>query len=105
MLLQVITPATAENSGTSSYPYQTSALYGDVNSVPQTYPLSPIKVYDYTNNYSIGLFDWDGGTSSNPDDFMGGIYFKPNDYRQGSPQTIHLSTSKIDLTVYLIWNY
>lgn len=92
------------NGGTTSIPVQTSAVYNDVNSVPQTYPLIPVTLNNPLNNYSIGLYDYD---PSDPDDFMGGIYFKPIDHKSGYPQTIQVSSSvaHIAYTIYVIWNF
>ncbi len=92
------------NAGTTAAAVQTSAVHNNITSVPQTYALNPVTLYNPQNNYTISLYDYD---PSDPDDFMGGIYFKPINYRAGYPSTIHLSNSSIniDYTIYVTWNF
>ncbi len=91
--------------GISSSSSQTSAIYMNVNSVPQTYALVPVTLADPSNYYTISLYNYNG--LSVAPELMGGIYLIPADFKNGNPQTIHLSNSAlhIDYTVYLIWNY
>lgn len=92
------------NPGTSSIPVQSSAIYYDVNSVPQTYPITPVTLNNPSNDYSIGLYDDDFPSA---DEFMGGLYFKPTDHKAGYPNTIQISNSnaRLDYTIYVIWNF
>jgi hypothetical protein len=92
------------NPGTSAIPVQSSAIYYDVNSAPQTYTIASFTLNNPSNDYSISLWDDDFPSA---DEFMGGIYFKPSDYKGGYPPTIQVSSSaaRIDYTVYVTWNF
>ncbi len=93
------------NAGTHSISTQSSPIYMNVNSVPQTYTIDAINLPSPSNNYSIGLYDYDG-VSVNPQ-FMGGIYFKPIDFKKGYPVSFPLANTAgtIKYIIYVTWNF
>jgi|SRR6185436_742510 len=93
----------SENLGTTANdipwtPYQSNVTASTVTF--NSFYGSSTFVYPYST-YSISLWDWDGGN----DNFMAGIYFIPADFKSGYPSTIHLSSSKLDMTLYVTWNF
>lgn len=92
--------------GLSAGSAQSSPIRYDVYSVPQTYSLYvPFTLNNPSSDYcSINLWDDDFPSG---DEFMGGIYFRPGDYKGGYPPTIRVSNSaiNIDYTVYVTWNF
>ena len=90
------------NSGTSSNTNDfTTGYYSDCTGEPLTYSSDfPVYLTNIDINWSIGLWDYDSYTS---DDFIGGIYFKPSEFKEGYPSTIDLSTSTISMTLYVSW--
>lgn len=80
--------------------YETASFFSDATNS---------KSYDFNvnwslnslnGNYVIGMYDYD---TPDPNDFMGGIYFIPNDYSQGKPNSITLQTNKFKFTIYVTW--
>ena len=64
--------------------------------------LFPITLTFPDNNYTIGLWDWD---DLDADDFMGGIYFTPNNHDTGFPSEFSLTTASIDMRLFVTWNF
>jgi hypothetical protein len=88
--------------GTSTNGARSTSISYDVNSLPITYAVNYTMVLGF--KYAIALYDYDG---SGVQDFMGGIYFSPADYKTGFPSTIPLSISNpsISYTLYVTWNF
>ena len=59
----------------------------------------PITLPSPTTNWSVGL--WDEDSFSN--EFMGGIYFVPSNFKAGFPPTITLTTSAISIELNVTW--
>lgn len=93
------------NAGTTSTGTQSSAIYSNVNSVPQTYTIDRITLPNPSSNYSISMYDYDG-LSVNPQ-YMGGIYFRPIDVKTGYPVSFPLTNAAgtVKYIVYVTWNF
>jgi hypothetical protein len=95
IFLSINTGTTANNSPYTS----TSEEVQDAHT--PTYTVNAL--FEYINeNYSIGLWDYD---TADPNDYMGGINFKPSDYKSGFPSTINLKSGSIDMTLNVKWNF
>lgn len=91
-----------EGTGLSSASKVTS-LANNATRASYTFSLSsPITINNLLSNWSIGAYDED---DFDPDDYMGGVYFKPSDYQDGLPETILLTTTEVQIRLQVTWNF
>ena len=91
------------NQGSTANNVQFSGIAYDVTGSTITYITNfPYNFLNPSNTYTIGLWDYD---STSADDYMGGIFFTPNNYKSGFPATINLTYSSISMTLYVTWNF
>ena len=72
---------------------------------PTSYTLTTPKTITNLSSYStIGLWDYD---STDPDDYMSGLYFIPNNEKAGFPSTIQIANSQfnLDFLLHVTWNF
>ena len=92
------------NSGSSANTsnFNSGVVY-DVTGGTLTYTNNfPMTISTPTSTWSVGLWDYD---SPDPDDYMGGVSFIPNNYKSGFPSTINLSVSPVNMTLYVTRNF
>lgn len=97
-----ITITSGQNSSASDF---VTGYKSDLTGSPTYYTLVAPKTITNLSGYStIGLWDYD---TPDPNDFMGGLYFIPNNEKTGFPSTIHISNSqtKLDFTLHVTWNF
>lgn len=91
------------NQGTASNDVQTSGVATDVTGGSITFDNNfPYTITAPSVDWAIGVWDYD---SPDPNDFMGGVYFTPNNYKGGFPSTINLSAGSVGMTLYVTWNF
>lgn len=94
----------ALNEGTTlSSASRVTGLANNATRASYTFPLSsPITINSIHSNWSIGAYDAD---DFDPDDYMGGVYFKPSDYQDGLPESILLTTTEVQIRLQITWNF
>lgn len=93
------------NAGTSSNQnsFVSGFTYSNATSNSLTYSSGfPIILSNPNSSYCLGIWDAD---SPDPDDFMAGVYFTPNNYSSGFPPSISLTTASLSATFYITWNF
>ncbi len=87
------------NSGTSANTNDFLSLRYD-NVVGQTLTFStPVTLPSPSSYWTVGI--WDNDTTGN--EFMSGVYFIPNDFKNGFPSTITLNTSLMTVELNVTW--
>jgi hypothetical protein len=61
----------------------------------------PITLITPSSNYTVGL--WDEDTLE--DVLMTGVYFIPNNFATNFPSNIRLTTSSVEVTLNVVWNF
>lgn len=77
--------------------------YNNVTGNAIYYTLTTPKVItNLSANWTLGCWDYD---SPDPDNFMGGIYFTPNNYKSGFPSSFTISSASFSFTLYVTWQF
>jgi len=93
-----ITQGTSVSSSDDVTGYHLNATGGALS-----YTLSnPYTINSLSSSWSIGIFDAD---DFDPDDYMGGIVFTPEDYKSGLPSSFSLSVGDVQFRLHVTWNF
>lgn len=89
------------NSGTTANLNSfVSSVYDNVTGQTLTYSSGlPITLASPNSNYTVAV--WDEDTASN--DFMGGVYFIPNNFKAGFPSSFNLTTASLTIVLNVTW--
>ena len=94
---------TLSQGTSSSYNDAITGTYSNATGSAFNYTLNnPYTINNLSTNWSLGIFDND---AFDPDDFMGGIYFLPENYQSNLPNSILLSLNDIQFRVFVTWNF
>lgn len=91
--------------GTSSASADFITGYGsDATGSTLYYTLSTPKIVtNLSSNWALGMWDYD---TTDPDDLMGGIYFKPIDeITTVFPSSFYVSNATFSFKLYVTWNF
>lgn len=91
------------NTGTSANDYAFSGTYPDATGTTISFTTNFPYIFSSPNsNYAIGVWDYD---TPDPDDFISGTYFIPNDFTSGHPSTITLNNGTITLVLHVTYTF
>lgn len=94
---------TFEISNSTEVIYEHESYFSDVKleDLPVVFSVDDFLCPTLNEEYGVLLYDHDGFTSG--DDFVGGDFFNPNDYKMDRPDSIIISTVDVQMDVFLKW--